>query len=184
MHDVCVLISFLSLQTWVQTVWAAPWVPCLAVSLLPPRMILMCLLKPGLELCPPQHTPSKDAPFFPPLSVLSGIKLDHKWEVLLAFSYVLMLLQLQSIIFWPAHPSVFLHKWTVIFFHYTPIPDLRLWAIQFVPPCLSRFHFGSRMFNPPPQSRTHIFVQYFSEILVFMTVDFHIDTGPHTPIDE
>lgn len=50
-------------------------------------------------------------------------------------------------------------------------------------PVCPLFHFGSSMFNQPPQSTTHIFVQYCSEILVFMTVDVLIDTGPLTLID-
>lgn len=81
------------------------------------------------------------------------------------------------------HTPLFLHKCTVLFFHYTPIPDLRLCTVQFAPPCLSLFHFGSSMFNQPPQSTTHIFDQYCSEILVFMIVDVLIDTGPLTLID-
>lgn len=37
------------LQTWVQTVWAAPWALCPAVSLLLLRTTLMCSLRPELE---------------------------------------------------------------------------------------------------------------------------------------
>lgn len=74
---------------------------------------------------------------------------------------------------WPARASFFIHKCTVLFFHYTPTPDLRLRTIQFAPPCLSLFHFGSSMFNWPPQGTT----QFCS--LLFWHSDFH-DSGPHT----
>lgn len=40
------------LQTWVRTVWAAPWARCPAVSLLLLRTTLMCSLRPGPEPCP------------------------------------------------------------------------------------------------------------------------------------
>lgn len=93
-----------------------------------------------------------------------------------------MLFQLQYLyqVFWPAHPSFFLHKCTVLFFHYTPTPDLRLCTIQFAPPCLSLFHFGGSVFNQPPQSTTHIFVQYCFEILVFMTVFAYCHWSSHS----
>lgn len=42
----CLLVN---LQTWAQTVWAAPWARC--PSRLPARTTLMCLLRPGPVFC-------------------------------------------------------------------------------------------------------------------------------------